>query len=166
MNLVLIGMPGCGKTAVGALLSQRLGLPLLDTDAMVEETAGKSIPEIFAQAGEARFRDLETAAARAAAATDGAVIATGGGMVLRPENMEALSATGVIFFRDRSPEEIAGEDHAGRPLIGPDREKVFRLYTERIHLYRKYASYIISNTKTAEAAAKLIATIYLEECEA
>ena len=86
-NIVLIGMPGCGKSAVGRCLSQLLEMPLVDTDELVEQEAGRTIPEIFAQEGEGAFRDRETAAARAAAAMEGVIVATGGGMVLRPENM-------------------------------------------------------------------------------
>lgn len=164
MNIVLIGMPGSGKSTVGRLLSRRLGMPLADTDALVEAAAGRTIPEIFATEGEAAFRDRETAAARAAAAMENTVIATGGGIVLRGENMEALAKTGVVFFRDRAVEDIMGEDHSGRPLVGGDRARILNLYTQRIGLYKKYAKYTISNTKTAEEAANLIATIYLEEC--
>jgi shikimate kinase len=162
-NIVLIGMPGCGKTKVGGVLSQLLDMPLVDTDQLVVETAGRSIPELFAQEGEEAFRDRETAAARQAAAMDGVVIATGGGMVLRPENMAALSATGVVFFRDRALEAIAAEDHGGRPLVGSDREKIYQLYTQRIELYRKYAQYTISHTDTVEEAAEQIAALYRKE---
>lgn len=165
MNLVLIGMPGSGKSTVGKILSRMLCMPLADTDALVEQAAGKTIPALFAQEGEAAFRDRETAAARQAAALDNTVIATGGGIVLRPENMEALAATGMIFFRDRDLEDILGEDHMGRPLVGRDPEKLRILYTQRIELYRKYAQYVISNTKTAEEAAARIAALYREACQ-
>ena len=165
MNLVLIGMPGSGKSTVGKILSRMLCMPLADTDALVEQAAGKTIPALFAQEGEAAFRDRETAAARQAAALDNTVIATGGGIVLRPENMEALAATGLVFFRDRDLEDILGEDHMGRPLVGRDPEKLRIIYTQRIELYRKYAQYIISNTKTAEEAAARIAALYREACQ-
>lgn len=165
-NLVLIGMPGCGKTKVGTALSQRLGMPLVDTDRLVVEADGRSIPEIFAQDGEAAFRDLETAAAKRAAAMDGVVIATGGGIVLREENMQALAATGVIFFRNRELSAIVGEDHGGRPLIGGDKERIYQLYAQRITYYQKYAQYTISNTNTVDEAAERIAAIFLKECEA
>ncbi|MGI5930425.1 shikimate kinase [Pseudoflavonifractor sp.] len=165
MNLVLIGMPGSGKSTVGKILSKMLCMPLVDTDALVEQTAGKTIPELFAQEGEAAFRDRETAAARQAAALDNTVIATGGGIILRPENMEALAATGLIFFRDRDLEDIVGEDHMGRPLVGKDPDKLRILYTQRIDLYRKYAQYTISDTKTAEEAAVRIAALYREACQ-
>ena len=163
-NIVLIGMPGCGKTRVGEVLSRRLKMPLVDTDHLVETRTERSIPDIFARDGEAAFRDLETDAARRAAAMTGVVIATGGGMVLREENMRLLSATGVVFFRDRPLADIAREDHSGRPLIGSDRDRLRRLYTERIELYRKYAQYTISHTDTPEEAAERIAELYRKEC--
>lgn len=165
MNLVLIGMPGSGKSTVGKILSKMLCMPLVDTDALVEQTAGKTIPELFAQEGERAFRNRETAAARQAAKLDNTVIATGGGIILRPENMEALAATGLIFFRDRDLEDIIGEDHMGRPLVGKDPDKLRILYTQRIDLYRKYAQYTISDTKTAEEAAARIAALYREACQ-
>lgn len=165
MNLVLIGMPGSGKSTVGKILSRMLCMPLVDTDALVEQTAGKTIPELFAQEGESAFRDRETAAARQAAELDNTVIATGGGIILRPENMAALAATGLIFFRDRDLEDIVGEDHMGRPLVGKDPDKLRILYTQRIDLYRKYAQYTISDTKTAEEAAARIAALYREACQ-
>lgn len=164
-NLVLIGMPGSGKTKMGRILSEWFTLPLVDTDQMVVEKAGKTIPEIFAQDGEQAFRDLETAAVQEAAALNGAVIATGGGVILRPENMEALRETGLVFFRDRSPAAIAGEDLTGRPLIGSDSERVYRLYNERLPLYQKYAHHTIPHTDTYEVAAGMIAGIYEREAK-
>lgn len=166
-NLVLIGMPGSGKTKMGALLAQRFGLPVLDTDALVAQAAGMTIPEIFDRFGEGHFRDLETQAVEQAAARDGAVIATGGGVVLRPQNMAALAKTGIVFFRDRPPEAIVGEDHKGRPLVGADRdqarERIFRLYEERIALYKRYAHHYIPPTDTYQEAAELIAAIFEKE---
>lgn len=165
-NLVLIGMPGSGKTKMGRILAERFSLPLVDTDKMVEEHAGMTIPEIFEAQGEKAFRDLETAAVREAAALPGAVIATGGGVILRPKNMAALRETGLVFFRDRSPAAIVGEDLTGRPLIGSDSERVYRLYGERLPLYQKYAHYTIPHTDTYEEAAGMIAALYEEEAKA
>lgn len=162
-NLVLIGMPGSGKTKMGRALSQRFHLPLVDTDQRVEALAGRTIPELFQEEGEAVFRRWETQAVREAAALSGAVIATGGGVVLREENMTALARTGVIFFRDRPPEAIAGEDHRGRPLIGEDRDRVFQLYRERLPLYERYAHFTIPPTDSWEEAAEQIAAIFEEE---
>ncbi len=155
-NIVLIGMPGSGKTSVGAVLAEKLGRELLDTDAMVEAVEGVSISTLFQQWGERYFRDVESAMARKAAQALGAVISTGGGMVLRPENMEALGATGIICFIDRGPEEIARDDHTGRPLIGGDSDRVFGLYRQRIGLYRNYARYTVASRNTAGETAQAL----------
>ncbi len=162
-NLVLIGMPGCGKSSVGRLLSRRLELPLVDTDHLVEMEALRSIPQLFAQEGEEAFREREHAAVLRAASLRGVVIATGGGVVLREDNMTALARTGLIFFRDRALSAILGEDHRGRPLVGSGKERLFDLYTQRIDLYRKYAQYTIPHTETAAQAADAIAALYLKE---
>ena len=164
-NIVLIGMPGCGKSSVGRELASMLHMVLMDTDHMVEQADGRTIPDIFAQDGEAAFRDKETAAAKQAAQMRGVIIATGGGMVLREENMAALSQTGVIVFRDRELGDILGEDLTDRPLLSGDKQRLYDLYNQRIHLYRKYADYTISNTKTAGEAARQIAERYREECK-
>ncbi len=164
-NIVLIGMPGCGKSAVGRELSAMLHMVLVDTDQLVEQADGRAIPDIFAQDGEIAFRDRETAAAKQAAAMRGVIIATGGGMVLRQENMAALSETGIVFFRDRDLADILGEDLSGRPLLRADARRIYDLYDQRIHLYRQYAQHTISNTKTAKEAAARIAALYEEECK-
>ena len=153
-NLVLIGLPGSGKSTVSALLSRRLGWPLLDTDEMVVQREGRTIPEIFACEGEDYFRRVETVCAREAAGTEEAVIATGGGIVLREENMTALRRSGFVCFLDRGAAEIAeGLDISGRPLLREGREKIYRLARERDALYRKYADVVVSE-KTPEAGAE------------
>ena len=152
-NIVLIGLPGSGKTTVGSLLAEKLGRKLVDTDALVEQREGCSIPQIFAQKSEQYFRDAETACARQAAAMEGVVIATGGGLVLRPENMAALKKTGVVYFLDRTPEDIAGSvDVSDRPLLKDDREKIYRLHEQRDPLYRKYAAAVLSGGTPGELA--------------
>ena len=95
----------------------------------------------------------------------GVFIATGGGMVLREENMAALGQNAVIFFRDRAVEDILGGDLSGRPLLEADTKRIYDLYDRRIHLYRKYAHHTISDTNTAQEAAARIAAIYEKECE-
>lgn len=163
-NIVLIGMPGCGKTAVGRELAALLHMVLVDTDQMVEQADGRTIPDIFAQEGENSFRDKETAAAKRASSMEGVIIATGGGMVLREENMRALGENGIVFFRDRALSDILGENLDSRPLLRGDKQRIYDLYEQRIGLYRKYAHHTISNTDTAEAAAARIAAIYKKEC--
>ncbi len=145
-NLVLIGLSGCGKSTLGKRLARRLRMPLLDTDAMIEARTGRSIPQIFAEEGESGFRDIETACAKDAAAREGSVISTGGGMILRKENMEELARNGLILFIDRHPSRILRSTTLGdRPLVQNDKDKLFRLYADRISLYRRYADVTVPN---------------------
>lgn len=155
-NIVLIGMPGSGKTTVGLLLARQLGRRLLDTDAMVAAAEGRPIPALFSNQGESYFRDAETSAAKRAAAETNTVIATGGGMVLRPENMTELGRTGIVCFLDRPPELLTQTDHSGRPLIGADADRIFALYRQRIGLYRTYAQITVDNSGAPEQAAELL----------
>lgn len=145
-NLVLIGLSGCGKSTIGKRLARKLRMPLLDTDTMIEKNSGRTIPDIFARDGEEGFRTMESACAREAATYDGAVISTGGGMILRGENMDALSKNGIIVFIDRHPSHILRSTTLGdRPLVQNDRDRLFRLYAERIALYRRHADVTIPN---------------------
>ena len=104
MNVVLIGYRGSGKTTVGKILAQKLGLVFVDCDEVIESDAKKSIREIFEAEGEPRFRELEIEAIEAVSKRDGQVIATGGGCVLRRRNVRNLKAGGVVFFLDAPPE--------------------------------------------------------------
>jgi shikimate dehydrogenase len=139
-NIILIGLPGSGKSTLGALAAERFGLAFLDMDAEIEREAGMSITEIFSAYGEPRFREMETAAARAAARREACVIATGGGVILREENMRALQANGLVAFIDRPPEQIAkGLDGRARPLLAEDTDRVYLLSRERRERYLAYA---------------------------
>ncbi len=159
-NIVLIGLPGSGKTTVGALLARQLKKKLLDTDAMIEEKEKCSIPEIFAQKGEEYFRAVETTCAKEAARERDAVIATGGGIVLKAENMEALEQNALVCFLDRSPRDIAQNvDVSGRPLLKGQQEKIYQLHRDREPLYRKYAHGVYSG-ETPEEVAQAIAAAY------
>lgn len=165
-NLVLIGLSGCGKSTVARRLSRRLHMPLLDTDAMIVEAEGRSIPEIFAESGEAYFRDMESAACRAAAEQHGVIIATGGGSVLREANMEALAESGLIVFLHRHPSRILRSASLDdRPLVQDDAERLFRLYAERLPLYRRWAHVTVHNSGTRRRMARCLRRIarhYLE----
>ena len=138
--VTLVGFMGSGKSATGAWLARDLGLPLIETDDLIEAAAGKSIARVFAEDGEPAFRDLETAAIRAAAQTEGAVISTGGGAVLRPENLEALAAAGPVIWLQVSPDTVfartAGSD---RPLlqVADARAEIERLLTQREPAYAR-----------------------------
>lgn len=119
-NLVLVGFMGTGKSEIGRAVAQRLGLRFLDTDAIVEERDGRPIHRIFAESGEGYFRDLESAAVAEAAAHNGAVIATGGGVLGRPENVRALKQTGVLVCLTARPDVIlrrVGGQDVERPLL-------------------------------------------------
>lgn len=152
-NIVLIGMPGCGKSAVGTALAERLGRTLADTDQAVAEQAGLPIPEIFARYGENRFRELESQAIAVLSARSGLVIATGGGAVLRVENVERLRRNGRLYWLDRPLEDLAAT--ADRPL-SDTREKLERLYRERRPAYQAAADEIIPVTGTPQDVARRI----------
>lgn len=144
-NIVLIGMPGCGKTTIGKRLAERLGRSFCDADQFLEKTENTTIKELFALSEE-HFRDAETRTIKKLSSEKGLVIATGGGVVKRPENMMVLKSSGIIFFIDRAPELICGDiDTDSRPLLAAGRERIYQLYAERIALYRKYQDFCVTN---------------------
>ncbi len=152
LNIVLIGMPGSGKTMVGRALSRLTGRPLVDTDEMVVQAAGRSIPELFAQEGEAAFRALEREAVRTAGAMRGVIIATGGGVVTDERNLAPLHQNGTIFHLQR---DIALLPTEGRPLsAGPT--SLEDLFRRRQPLYEAFRDVTIENSGTAEETAALI----------
>ena len=152
-NIVLIGMPGSGKSAVGRLLAERTGRPLADTDQLITQKAGKSIPDIFREDGEPAFRDLETGIIRELSAQGGQVISTGGGAVLRPENVTALRQNGRLFWLDRNPDALIPTDD--RPLADTT-EKMKQLYRTREPVYRAAADEIIPVNGTPEDVVNMI----------
>lgn len=159
-NLVLIGLSGCGKSTFAKRLSRLLRMPLLDTDAMIVEAEGRPITDIFADRGEPYFRDLEHAACLAAAEQRGVIIATGGGAVLRDANMEALSKHGLIVFIDRHPSRILRSASLGdRPLVKDDSDRLYRLYAERLPLYRRWADVTVRNSGTRRRMARCLRRI-------
>lgn len=149
-NIIIIGMPGSGKTTFGKALAQRLGRDFYDADDVIVEQEGKTIPELFA-VSEDCFRDAEVRASQSLAEKSGIVVACGGGVVKRSENMDIFKKTGTVFFLDRSPEDIVSDvDVSTRPLLKDGKQKVYDLYDERIALYRNAADYLVPNNKTIE----------------
>ena len=152
-NIVLTGMPGSGKTTVGKLLARELGRPYVDTDALIEEKTGKTPGEIISAQGEAAFRDIETAVIRETSAQTGCVIATGGGAILRSENIDALRQNGRIFFLDRPVEQLLPTQD--RPLSST-KEAILQRYQERYPIYQSTADVTVENSGTPEMAMKQI----------
>ena len=152
-NIVLIGMPGSGKSAVGSLLAGKTGRPLADTDRLIVEKAGKPIPDIFREDGEPAFRDLETGIIRELSRHGGQIISTGGGAVLRPENVAALRQNGRLFWLDRNPDALVPTDD--RPLADTA-DKMKQLYRTREPVYRAAADEIIPVEGTPGDVASLI----------
>lgn len=147
-NIVLIGMPGSGKSAIGKALAEKLSRFFVDTDDVITQKHGV-ISDIFASKGEAYFRDIESEAVKEVAKKGGIVIATGGGAVLRKENVRALKQNGVVFFLDRPLEDIMPT--ADRPLSS-DIEALKKRFEERYPIYKAtgdFEIYIDGNVENA-----------------
>lgn len=155
-NIVLIGMPGSGKSTVGRPLAKKMNAVFVDLDTAIEQKAGKTIPQIFAEDGEPAFRDMEQLCAEETAARSGQVIATGGGIILREANMTALGKKGVVVFLDRPVGDILRENLSGRPLLKDDATRIHRLYDQRIGLYRRYGQITVENTTTPRETVQKI----------
>lgn len=150
-NIVLVGMPGCGKSSIGRRLAERLGRPLLEADREIEKEAGLSIPEIFSREGEQGFRRRESAALRELGKRSGTVISTGGGCVTRPENYAPLHQNGTIVWIRRDLDRLARE---GRPLsLNAD---LSAMYAVRKPLYEHFADLTVENTGTPEETVNAI----------
>ena len=150
-NLILVGMPGSGKTTVGSLLAVSLGRPFYDADGEIEKKLGCSIPAFFAQRGEAAFRAVETEVLAELGKRSGCVIATGGGCVTRGENYASLHQNGEIIWLRRSLTELPVE---GRPVS--QSRSLPELYREREPAYRRFADFCVENEATPEAAVEKI----------
>lgn len=154
-NLVLIGMPGCGKTTIGRKLAESLNKQFVDSDALIEAKAGMKIADIFAAVSEAHFRKLEQSVIAEIGKEHGLVIATGGGVIKNEANIDALKQNGNIIFIDRPLADL--EVGNGRPL-SQSREEVKRLYGERYPLYKNYSDMHIENNGTPDETAREILT--------
>ncbi len=150
-NVILIGMPGCGKTTIGRLLSEKTGRQFVDADSKVSEYAGMSIPDIFDQRGEEGFREIETAVLSDLCKSSGLIIATGGGCVTREENYPLLHQNGRLFWLTRAIDSLPTE---GRPLSQAG--SLERMYEIRKPLYERFADYQIDNTQDPQMAVQAI----------
>jgi shikimate kinase len=148
--ILLIGMPGCGKSTIGKLLSEKLNYDFCDMDKYIEEREGKSIKDIFIL-GEDAFRNIESEVCKELNNRKKTVIASGGGMIKRKENIEAFKDKSTIIYIDRPVENIIKDINiTDRPLLQEGREKLYKLYNERYNLYNDYCHYKVFNGKSIE----------------
>lgn len=150
-NIVLIGMPGCGKSTIGTLLAEKLGRTLADADEKIISLAGKSIPDIFAQDGEPTFRDWETKALAELGKQSGLVIATGGGCVTQKRNYPLLHQNGYLVWLERDCSVLPTD---GRPLSQAN--DLGKMYAARKPLYEVFADIRVENTGTPEETVQKI----------
>ena len=143
MNIVLIGMPSCGKSSVGKSLAESFGKTFVDSDAEIVNSEGRAISDIFASNGESYFRDVENEVISSLALLNSRVIATGGGAVLRDDNMDILKENGRVYFINRPLNELISTDD--RPL-SKDRESLEKRYKERYSLYVSSADVVIDGS--------------------
>ena len=146
-NIVLIGMPSCGKTTVGNILAEKLNREFLDSDILIEKTEKTTISEIFKTKGEQYFRNKETEAILTLSENNSSVISTGGGVVLNKKNIDLLKENGKVFFLDRPLEMLITT--SDRPLSS-NREDLEKRYNERYNLYRENADVVIDASGNIE----------------
>lgn len=145
-NIVLTGIMGCGKTSIGIAISYKLKMPVVDMDKIIERTSKMTINEIFEKHGEEYFRNLETETAKRLSNLNGYIISTGGGVVLRKENMDYLSKTGYVIYINRTPDDIVKSVKTeNRPLLASGADKLCQIYEERHSLYTKYSDITVNN---------------------
>jgi len=156
-NIVLTGMPASGKTTIGRILERKLDRKLIDTDDLIETKSGMKISEIFERYGETYFRNLETEAVKEASKECGVIISTGGGVVLRQENVRALKQNGLVFFNNRDVNKLIPTDNRPTAL---SKEAILKRFEERYQTYKSTADYVISNNKSAEDVANKILEVF------
>ena len=156
MNIVLIGMPGCGKARIGKRAADKSGMAFRDTDEIIRASTGMTFQEIFAVMGRAGFMEVESAACRLVTNSEDTVICAGGSAVEREKNMELLRSCGPVVFLDKEPEMLLRDaDETEWPPLRKGKELLQDLYNERIGLYRQYADRTVAVTDDESAAAEL-----------
>lgn len=168
MNIVLIGMRGSGKTAIGKLLARRLGKQFIEMDELIVQRLGQTIPEIVQKYGWQKFRDVEAEVTREVAEWDNVVNATGGGVVTREENVRELKKKGKLVWLKANLDTLLrriGNDQSRPSLTGkPQREDMEAVLAERSPIYEQVADFIIDTEgKMPEEVAEAIAKLYTEQ---
>lgn len=156
-NIVLIGMPSCGKTTIAQALAKRMNREVVDLDEMLVDQQQKSIKTIMAEGGEAEFRRLESEVVKQISKQQGLIIATGGGVIKNPANPELLSMNGTLFYIKRPIEQLLVDDK--RPLSSST-EAIAALWQERKALYERYADFVIENNADIEQAVTQIISAF------
>ena len=169
-NVYLIGFMGTGKSAVGRATSDRLGLRFVDMDDLIVARAGKPIPRIFAEDGEPAFRALERQVAQDLSGQHGLVVATGGGVILNPENMQNFYSSGLVICLSAHPNTILDrvEGDTNRPLLSGSRcdkiEKMRGLLDKRLSLYDAVPHQIDTSNLTVSEVVEQLVDLYGEHC--
>jgi shikimate kinase len=164
--IVLVGLPGSGKTTVGRQLAKRLQLPFIDVDHAIEQRIGCSIREYFEREGESAFRDVEEQVIEQLANSQPAVLSTGGGAVLRPSNRSRLRSSGRVFYLRSAPEDIFRRvrHDRSRPLlqVADPLKRIRDLFEQRDPLYRETAHYVIETGRPSVATLVNMIAMQLE----
>ena len=158
-NIVLTGMPGCGKSTVGKILAEKLNMPFIDTDTEIIKKTGKEITEIFAEVGEVGFRAIESEVIEEVSLKDGCVISTGGGAVLNYDNVRRLKHNGIIYFLDRPIDELIPT--SDRPL-GNSKEDIIKRYNERIGIYKSINDFTI-DVGSIDVTVDTLLSVYFDK---
>ncbi|CAB1250584.1 shikimate kinase [Clostridium sp. WLY-B-L2] len=159
-NVVLIGMPGSGKTTIGRMLSKELNKGFIDIDDYIEKQQGRTISEIF-EGGEKFFRNLELKAVSQVSQKENIVISTGGGVIKNEENILNLRKKGLIIFIDRPLEKIICDlDIDNRPLLKNNTGEIEKIFKDRYHIYMNCCDFSVKNVDTVESVLKSIIKVY------
>lgn len=153
LNIVFVGMPGCGKTTISNIIANELNRELLDTDDMIVEDQSRSIPDIFAADGEAYFRDIEAECVKKACLNEKKVIATGGGAILREDNRRAIMRNSIVIWLNCPIKRLARN---GRPLSSEDDMKMCEMLDKRIPFYKEVSDIVIETDTDPSVTAKAV----------
>jgi len=161
-SIVLIGMPGCGKSTIGEMISEKIQMTFIDADVYIRESTNHTIAELF-ENGEDGFRDIEANAVMELSKKNPAVIATGGGVIKRYENILNLKKTGIIIYINRPIENIVEDiDVVARPLLAKDPSQLYKLLEERCDLYKKYSDHEVMNISSIDDVVNDIIEIHTQ----
>ena len=158
--ILLIGMPGCGKSTIGEELANKINYDFCDMDKYIEEISNSTGKEVF-NISEEYFRDYETLACKELSNKSKIIISSGGGVIKRKKNIDFFKDKGIIIFIDRPIEDILKDvDTSSRPLLSDGKSKLYNLYSERYNLYNNYCEIkIVNDTTIEETIDKIIKII-------